>query len=425
MLGRILNTFGTRFMSAVFQLLIAIIISNVLGPEGKGQQGLILATTAYIIVFANLMGGGAIIYLVPRFSYYLIMIPAYVWAVLTSAVAFVVLQYSELVDQQFMIHVCLLALINTFTYVNSTILVGKEKIKTSNLVAFIQPLITGLSLLLFYFILDQKSIDYYIIALYISFGISFFVSLFYLFRIAETFRFTRITNYTEVTKQLVRYGILNQLAHIFQLFSFRVSYYFLQSIYSEAEVGIYSNGTSIVESIWLISRSISLVQYARIANTDDRKYSQKLTVSLSKASIMISIVLLTILIILPSGFWVFIFGEGFGAVGQVIRSLAPGVLFFNLALIVGHYFSGTGQYHVNTISSFAGMIISLILFYIMIPVYGIIGAGLATSISYTLTSCVVMLYFYRQSDLRPGDFMPVMKDFIEFRQMIRDTLKRS
>ncbi len=411
-------------MSAVFQLLIAIIISNVLGPEGKGQQGLILATTAYIIVFANLMGGGAIIYLVPRFSYYLIMIPAYIWAVLTASAAFLILQFSDLIDQQFTIHVSLLALINTFTYVNSTILVGKEKIRTSNLVAFIQPLITMLSLLAFYFIYGKQNIDYYILALYISFGISFFVSMYFLLKSAEKFRFADFSNYSKVTVQLVRYGILNQLAHIFQLFSFRMSYYFLESIYSEAEVGVYSNGTSIVESIWLISRSISLVQYARIANTEDRAYSQKLTISLTKAGMILSFVLLAILVLLPADFWVLIYGKGFEEVGLVIRSLAPGVLFFNLALIVGHYFSGTGQYHVNTISSFAGLVVSAILFYLMIPLYGISGAGFATSISYTLTSVVVMIYFMQQSKLGIKSFLPEKQDFRDFKRMIQDIRKK-
>ncbi len=73
MLGKILNTFGTRLISAILNLLIAVVISRFLGPEGKGEQGLIIATIAYVLVFANLMGGGAIVYLTPRFHYAIII----------------------------------------------------------------------------------------------------------------------------------------------------------------------------------------------------------------------------------------------------------------------------------------------------------------------------------------------------------------
>ena len=68
MLSKILNTFGAKTAGAVINLLIAIILSQFLGPEGKGQQGLIITTIAFILVFANLVGGGTLVYLVPRYK---------------------------------------------------------------------------------------------------------------------------------------------------------------------------------------------------------------------------------------------------------------------------------------------------------------------------------------------------------------------
>jgi O-antigen/teichoic acid export membrane protein len=153
---------------------------------------------------------------------------------------------------------------------------------------------------------------------------------------------------------MFRLGILNQLAHIFQLLSFRMSYYWLGQVYSEAEVGIFSNGTSLIESVWLISRSISLVQYSRIVNMTDKKEAQKLTLDLSKLSFVISFIILIPMILLPSSFYEFIFGAGFGGIRLVIQALAPGVLFLNLNIIISHYFSGIGKYQLNSIASFAG-----------------------------------------------------------------------
>jgi O-antigen/teichoic acid export membrane protein len=393
MFKKILNTFGTRLFSAVLNLLIAVLISRFLGPEGKGQQGLIITAIAYILVFANLMGGGAIVYLTPRMHYAAILLPAYLWSVVMGMAFFFVLHSFELVNPDFIRDVCILSIINAFTSVNSTLLIGKEKIAKSNLVAVAQPFVIAVVLLYFRFIADHFTIQSYITALYASFGFSFVLSLFLLLKNVERFRMQPTAAYRHAIEKMLHYGALNQLAHIFQLLSFRMSFFYLEKLYSTAEVGIYSNATTLVESIWLISRSISLVQYARIANTNDRNYSRKITQQLTLAGLAAGILGLSFLILLPSEIWVMIYGAGFSEVGSVIFTLAPGVLFFNIALIMGHYFSGIGKYQVNTVASLAGLIIAAILFSFMIPAYGIYGAGWATSISYIITAFIVLCWF--------------------------------
>ncbi|MCF8365269.1 MAG: polysaccharide biosynthesis C-terminal domain-containing protein [Bacteroidales bacterium] len=413
MLGKILNTFGTRLISAILNLLIAVVISQFLGPGGKGEQSLIIVTISYILVFSNLMGGGAIVFLTPRFHYATILIPAYIWSTLTAAIFFAALYFFELLNSQYILHICLLSVLNAFTSVNSSILIGKEKIKASNLIALVQPVIIMISLSVFFFVFKISSLETYLVSLYLAFVISFLISIFYLSRFAGLFRFGSSDEYFVIVRQMLHYGILNQLAHIFQLLSFRMSFFWLQQLYSEAEVGIYSNGTSLVESIWLISRSISMVQYARISNSSDIRYSQKLTINLTYAAMVASLLLIMIMILLPPQLFTFIFGAGFADVGRVIQSLAPGVLFFNIALIMGHYFSGIGKYHVNTIASFAGLVVSVILFSVMIPSMGIFGAGWATSISYTITSLIVLIYFFNESRLNKSEILPTMNEIRE------------
>ncbi len=413
MLGKILNTFGTRLISAILNLLIAVVISRVLGPDGKGEQGLIIATIAYILVFANLMGGGAVVFLTPKFHTAIILLPGYLWSIISGFLFALILQAFDLVDTEMVYHICVLAVISTFTAINSSILIGKEKIAPSNLVALVQPLVVSAGLIVFFFVLDKLTIWSYVTSLYIGFFLAFVFSLIYLNKFGDGFKINAYADYRQVILKMIQYGLLNQLAHIFQLLSFRMSYYWLEQLFSEREVGIYSNGTNLVESIWLISRSISMVQYARIANTEDKAYSRKLTVNLTFAGLGASLLLLIILVFLQAELFIWIYGPGFGDVGLVIKTLAPGVLFFNIALIMGHYFSGIGKYHVNTIASFVGLVVSVILFSTMIPALGITGAGWATSISYFTTSVIVFVYFQNDARLRPIAYIPAQKDIRE------------
>lgn len=400
MLNKILNTFGARSLSAVINFLIAIVVSQYLGPEGKGEQGIILTTIAFVLVFSVLVGGATLVYLVPRYKFSVLVLPSYLWSLLISCLAFIILSAFNIVDPRFIIHISVLSLLNAITNIHSTLLIGREKIKAANMVSLLQPLILIISLLVFFVVVGDNSINAYINSLYISFTLCLIISLAYAIRYFGRLHFHPFREYMKVLSEMFRLGFMNQMAHITQMMSFRLSYYFLEMYHGDASVGIYSNGIQIMESIWLISKSISLVQYARIANTDDKSYSQELTVRLLKAGLLISLICIIPLILLPEAFYLFLFGDGFAGVKEVIWILAPGVLIYNFSIILGHYFSGTGKYHINTIASSIGLVASIILFLLLIPPYMTFGAGLAASISYAVTSIVVLLFFIKES--RPG-----------------------
>ena len=424
MFSKILNTFGARALSAVINLLIAIILSQYLGPAGKGIQSLVITTITFVLVFANLVGGATLVYLVPRHAPSLLVLPSYLWTILICLVSYFILQLFPVVDPSFIIHICILSALNSFLAINTSVLIGKEKIKTSNLISLAQPFTLILSLLVFFTISEGPGIADYIKSLYISFGISAMVSMVYYYKHCGKIRFQPLTEYRIIVIEMIRYGILNQVAHITQMLSFRLSYYVLDHYHGEAAVGVYSNGISLAESIWLISKSISMVQYARISNMPDRQESARLTVRLIKFSVAASLIVLLPLILLPSSFYIFIFGDGFAETRLVIWTLAFGVLVYNFSILTGHYFSGTGRYYINAISSSLGLIASIILYYTLIPAFGMAGAGWATSLSYLITTIILMTVFNKENKNWYKDLMPTIGDFNKIRAEIKNILKK-
>lgn len=410
MLKKILNTFGTKAISAIINLLIAVILSQYLGPEGKGVQSLIITTITFVLVFANLVGGATLVYLVPRHSASLLVVPSYAWTIIIALISYFILLLFPVVDRSFIIHICLLSALNSITAINTSILTGKEKISTANMISLLQPTILIISLFSLFILADKHQIQSYIISLYTSFGISAAASIIYYVRYCGGIKIHRISEYNPIIREMVRFGLLNQVAHITQMLSFRLSFYVLDRFHGEAAVGIYSNGISIAESIWLISKSISLVQYARISNTENRKESAVLTARLIKFSFFASLLLLIPLVIMPSSFYTWIFGDGFEQTGTVIWTLAFGVLVYNFSILIGHYFSGTGRYQVNAISSSLGLIASVILYYTLIPSYGITGAGFATSLSYFITTVILIIIFNRENKGWWKELIPTGKD---------------
>lgn len=424
MFGKILNTFGAKALSAVINLLIAIILSQYLGPAGKGIQSLIITTITFVLVFANLVGGATLVYLVPRYAPSLLILPSYLWTILVSMVSYFVLLLFPVVEEAFILHICVLSTLNSFVAINTSILIGREKISTSNLISLIQPFILIISLLIFFSIKDEPGILDYIYSLYFSFGLSVLVSFAYYNKYCGRISLHSLKEYRQIAIEMARYGILNQVAHITQMLSFRLSYYVLDHYHGEAAVGVYSNGISLAESIWLIAKSISMVQYARIANIDDRIEAAKLTVRLIKFSLAASLIILIPLMLLPSSFYVFIFGDGFSGTRMVIWTLSVGVLVYNFSILTGHYFSGTGRYQVNAIASSLGLVASVILYFTLIPKFSLAGAGWATSISYLITTIILMTLFNKENKYWYKDLMPSRGDIAQIRAELINIMQK-
>ena len=283
-----------------------------------------------------------------------LILPSYSWTIIVSLFSYLVLLLFPVVDKTYILHICLLSVLNSFASINSSVLTGKEKISSANLISLAQPFFLIISLLILFNIKDEPHVGDYIYSLYISFGITGIISFILYHKHCGKFIIHGLKEYRSVVSEMFRYGLLNQVAHITQMLSFRLSFYVLDHYHGEAVVGVFSNGISLAESIWMISKSISLVQYARISNIDDRPEAARLTVRLIKFSILASLFILIPLVILPSSFYLFVFGDGFSGTRMVIWSLALGVLVYNFSILAGHYFSGTGRYYINAVSSSLG-----------------------------------------------------------------------
>lgn len=419
MLKKILNTFGIRAFSAILNLLIAILLSQYLGPSGKGTQSIIITTISFILIFSNLVGGATLVYLTPRFLVSLLLLPSYVWSIFMILISYFVLKVLNLVESAYILHVCLLAVINSILSIHSNILIGKGRIRESNNLVLFQTVILVLSLLAAFMIFKQFSVNSYIYSLYISLSICMIISASFILKSILSIRIFPVVRFVPVVMQMFRYGFQNQVAHITQLLSFRLSYYVLDEFKGVAAVGIYSNGISIAESIWLVAKSMALVQYSWVSNSSDREASASMTVRLVKGSILLSILLIFPLLMLPVSGYTFIFGNGFAAVKPVIWALFPGVLIYNLSILFGHYFSGTGRYYINTIISSAGLVVSAILYFTLIPIYAVTGAGIATSLSYIFTSMLFLWFFSRDYDTWYKEIIPRRKDFKDVMNAIR------
>ena len=421
MLKSTLGTFGAKLLGAILNFLVIVLLSHYLGPEGKGEASLILTTVAIILIFGNLIGGAPIVYFTPRKSTRQLLQISYVWCVIIALVGYLSLTFFSIgIDQEWVLSIALLSLIEGFTAVNLAILIGKEKIGQNNGVGILKSISLFLVLIYFFKFSGSASLDNYLLALYVSFGLGFLVSSYFLVKVIDHKKPESIIH---IFKAIFKNGILNQVAYILQFLSFRIGYYIINNELGEEELGIYSNAISIAESIWLISRSIAMVQFSKIVNSENNEANQTLTVKLFKLTFLISTLALFVLNGLPEKFYTFVFGADFMGIKSIIFWISPGILAFNLFLIFGHYFSGIGQFKTLTIAALIGFIITIIGTLLLVKTWGIPGVALATSLSLIVSMLVLLIEFIRTSKTKLHSFVIQKNDFLQFYELIKNSRK--
>jgi len=419
MLKNIFNTFFVRIASAAINLLIAIIISRYLGAEIKGEQGIFLTSVSLLHIIMSVVGLGAIVYLLPRISYTKLIAPTYVWIGIISIVSIFILPIIQPTLSIYSTHIIIITSILTVTNVHISTFIAREKIILANTLTLIQIGLLILSLLLCIFILKQQTVYSYIYSLYISYSTTLLICYIVSYKhFTCKFKEISINTIIQSGKELLHYGFFNQLDIFAQMLSFRFSYYILSSYVGNKEVGVYSVAVSIIESIWLISRSISSVQHARIVNTRDFSANTQLTIQFIKIGSFLTCIAIVVLLLVPNSLYIFIFGNEFFEVKSIIVVLSPGVAFFGTSFMISGLFSGIGKQYINSIAAITGLIVTIAGAYITIPIWGIYGAAATATIAYTATTVVKLVYFKQQAHISWNSFFITKQDIAYGKQEI-------
>lgn len=417
MLAKILHTFTSRVGIAGLNFLVVVLTAQNLGAAGRGEISLFVANIALVLLFTSILGGTGLTYLTPRTNIYQLVLPAYVWSFLVSALVTFGIFVSGQVPEAFVFHLFGLALLLSFFTVNATVLLGKEKVKTYNYLTFLQSLLTAGVLIIGFWVLEAKTIAFYFTALYIAYGFTTLLSFFFLFRLGDKPDFS---NFRENLRHLFRLGATAQLSNIITFLNYRLGYYFLNTLADSKAVGIFSVGVSLSEAIWMIGKSLATVQYSRIVNLENKAESQLLTGQLVRLSFAFTLVAVLILAVLPPQLFQFIFGKEFGETNHVIWSLSLGIIATGTGMIFSHYFAGTGRYTINNWAALGGLLLTIPACWLLIPKFGPVGAGLASIFSYVAAFSFLYWKYRQETSFSLADLFPKKSDF----QVISRLLKK-
>ena len=83
----IVGTIASRYLIAVLNLVLIFINAKVLGVEGVGLIGIILASVNIAMMFNGILAGNTIVYFMNRYSLQAVFRPSYLWTLVGSGLA--------------------------------------------------------------------------------------------------------------------------------------------------------------------------------------------------------------------------------------------------------------------------------------------------------------------------------------------------
>jgi O-antigen/teichoic acid export membrane protein len=195
---------------------------------------------------------------------------------------------------------------------------------------------------------------------------------------------------------MFHYGWRNELSYIFQFLSYRISYFFIYNELSISDLGVFGVIVIFAESIWVASRSISTVLFAKQLDEKGELPGLNRAQKFAKYSFWISLIGILLLLILPDGLIITLFAKEFSSIKLIFSILAPGVLAIAVSNIYGHFFAAENNQSILIKKSIAGFLVAIVLTPLFIYKYGIFGATAAMSISYVVSSGVLLVAFLKR-----------------------------
>ena len=416
MFKKILGTGAARAVNVLTQLATLIMGTKFLGAAEWGKAFIAQTDITFLLIGIELVAGSGLVYFAPRKKLATLMKISYGWIAIVMLVYMLLFSvfylfpsfYHTIVPEGYGWLVLLMTFVYSFHEFNLNHYLGKEKVATFNWLFLIQILTQVTTMAVLIFVMDVRTAKALLYSQLCGYVLATLVGWFLLF---PTLRREGREPLKSTFKELFHYGAFMQLSTLVSTLNKRLSLYLLKVHCNEQQIGVYASGTQVTEGVNIIGQSVGLVEFSTLSNTEQKQRASQLTLRFIKLTVLLTFTALLIICLLPTAFFEWIFSGEFSDIRTVILLMAPGIVFFSAHTILANYFSGTGKPKYNLYASLIGLSVTLVSAFILIPMLGIRGAAITTTLTYTALFVYQWIVFHKQTGSKLSQLIPNREDW--------------
>lgn len=209
-------------------------------------------------------------------------------------------------------------------------------------------------------------------------------------------------------RAMLRYGMKSYAQVLISGMNYRLDVYLVALFLTTEEVAFYGVAFALAEIAWFLPNAAGTVLFPRLSNAPLEDV-HRLTARASR--VILALTALTALAVaLASALVPVVYSRPYWRSIPPLLILLPGVVMMTMHKLLGRNFASRDRQQFTVIASTVAFALILLLDVLLIPRLGVEGAALASSIGYLAAAVTLIIFFLRDSGLRPAEVLLIRRE---------------
>ena len=406
-LPKTLHAFGVNIFLLPLGIITSVLIARGVGAAGKGSLDLIIATSALLAMVLSMSLPQGVTFVVAQGKVaanvlasqlvFVSLAQALIAVVVLSLLWFTVYFHTFLPNWGLWIFagVVLYVWVDLISKFWAAILAGQQQIAVVNNAEFIGRVTQFLSLFILvgalYLSGSQLSVG---LLFLITLSASTLISLILLASLG--FKFQLSTDLRGL-KAAIAFAVPCYAANVAQFLNYKLDVFVVGFFAGAAAVGRYTLAVSLGQLLWMMSNSVDSVMLPKIAASTDNGGSVQHTMRVTRLALWGTAICGLAIGLLATQAIPLLYGEAFRPSIVALLWLLPGIVVFSIANVLAAYIAGIGKPRLNLWVSGVSLLVTITLDIALIPSLNIVGAAIASTVSYVLSAVMLVSFFIRET----------------------------
>lgn len=196
--------------------------------------------------------------------------------------------------------------------------------------------------------------------------------------------------------QTLNYGAKSYLANVMMVINYRLDLFIIAGFLPLSQVGLYATAVSLAEMVGYLGNAVNTALIPKLASGKD-SLTFSLTPKVTRLTLMLTFLAALGMALIAYPLILLFFGARFSGALYPLLLLLPGIVALSGSVVLSGDLMARGKPIYSSIASGITVVLTLILDFTLIPLWGIMGAAIASSLVYLSLFALNYAFYRRES----------------------------
>ncbi|MBA4854112.1 polysaccharide biosynthesis C-terminal domain-containing protein [Emticicia sp. BO119] len=208
-----------------------------------------------------------------------------------------------------------------------------------------------------------------------------------------------------IISELIKFSLPSYFGSLIQFLNYRLDIFIVYFFLGNIALSEYNFTVSIAEGLRLLPGAFAAIILPKVASNSLNNQNLSRIAITSRIILTVSFLIGCIIWIIAFFVLPTFFKNEFKSSIWILGILLPGICLFSINTIIASYFAGIGKPVYNLKIAVLALVFTLLFDILLIPTFGIIGAAIASTISYSISTIAVLLLLKVKYKIKIQDFI--------------------